>query len=112
MATQTQLLNQTLDGIAKLRERPPDYCKIESLFLHIPLAHNLPVLASASESGDGPQPPTNRGNKLKRKANLVHEGQIYPTDGPATYKRVSVAICQVYDSPGLTSLIENPSWRL
>ena len=28
MATQAQLLSQTLDGIAKLRERVPGYCKI------------------------------------------------------------------------------------
>lgn len=32
---------------------------------------------------------TNRGNKLRRKARYVHEGQLAPPSGPVVYKRVS-----------------------
>ena len=89
MATQTQLLNQTLSGLARLRDRAPDYCELRHSLGHDLSADHISFLASASESEDALQRPTNRGNKLKRKAYLMHEGQIYSTDGPATYKPVS-----------------------
>ncbi|KAI9655061.1 MAG: hypothetical protein M1829_000694 [Trizodia sp. TS-e1964] len=42
---------------------------------------------SGSESDSSIQGPSNRGNKLKRKARFVHEGQMDGTIGPRAYKR-------------------------
>ncbi|KAI9727533.1 MAG: hypothetical protein M1828_006475 [Chrysothrix sp. TS-e1954] len=41
----------------------------------------------ASESDDSIDRPTNRGNKLKRKAKYVQQGQLSQADGPRAYKR-------------------------
>lgn len=43
----------------------------------------------ASESDDSIAKPSNRGNKLKRKAQYVREGQLDLPNGPKVYKRVS-----------------------
>lgn len=46
---------------------------------------------SASDSDESFHYSTNRGNKLKRKAKYVHEGQLDRPNGPKVYKRVSLA---------------------
>ena len=43
----------------------------------------------ASDSDDSITKPSNRGNKLKRKAQYVREGQLDLPNGPKVYKRVS-----------------------
>lgn len=45
----------------------------------------------ASDSDDSITKPSNRGNKLKRKAQYVHEGQLDLPNGPRVYKRVSLS---------------------
>lgn len=45
--------------------------------------------AIASDSDNSLQPLTNRGNKLKRKAQFVQKGQLDIPSGPKVYKRVS-----------------------
>ena len=45
----------------------------------------------ASDSDDSIIKPSNRGNKLKRKAQYVHEGQLDLPNGPKVYKRVSLS---------------------
>lgn len=48
-------------------------------------------LLIASDSDNSFHYSTNRGNKLKRKAQYVHEGQLDRPNGPRVYKRVSLA---------------------
>lgn len=47
---------------------------------------------TASDSDDSFHYSTNRGNKLKRKAQYVHEGQLDRPNGPRVYKRVSLSV--------------------
>lgn len=53
----------------------------------------LLTLYAASDSDDSILRPTNRGNKLKRKAKFVQEGRLDQADGPRVYKRVSNVSC-------------------
>lgn len=46
---------------------------------------------AASDSDDSIIKPSNRGNKLKRKAQYVREGQLDLPNGPKVYKRVSLS---------------------
>ena len=41
-----------------------------------------------SDSDDSIDQLTNRGNKLRKKARYVHEGQLAPPTGPVVYRRV------------------------
>jgi hypothetical protein len=41
-----------------------------------------------SDSDSSIEQLTNRGNKLRKKARFVHEGQLAPPSGPSVYKRV------------------------
>lgn len=50
-----------------------------------------PTFVTASDSDDSFHYSTNRGNKLKRKAQYVHEGQLDRPNGPKVYKRVRLA---------------------
>ena len=54
-------------------------------------SHAPPLMSAflASDSDDSIQRPTNRGNKLKRKAEYVHEGQLDRPNGLKVYKKVS-----------------------
>jgi hypothetical protein len=45
-------------------------------------------LNSESDSDDSVDIVTNRGNKFKKRAKYVHEGQLAPPSGPQVYKRV------------------------
>lgn len=44
-----------------------------------------------SDSEESVHQITNRGNKLKRKAKFVREGQLAVPNGPQTYKKVGIA---------------------
>ncbi|TKA37462.1 hypothetical protein B0A49_12113, partial [Cryomyces minteri] len=44
----------------------------------------------ASESDDSTSRPTNRGNKLKRKARYIQEGKLDVPDGPHVYRRQKI----------------------
>lgn len=50
----------------------------------------LTITALASDSDEAIQRPTNRGNKLKRKAEYVHEGQLDRPNGLKVYKKVEL----------------------
>lgn len=45
-----------------------------------------------SDSDESINQLTNRGNKLRKKARFVHEGQLAPPTGPEVYKRVGYLI--------------------
>ena len=51
---------------------------------------HLTIATIASDSDDAIQKPTNRGNKLKRKAEYVHEGQLDRPNGLKVYKKVEL----------------------
>ncbi|KZF26301.1 hypothetical protein L228DRAFT_279527 [Xylona heveae TC161] len=65
MAAQAVLIAETIAGMKKAVARGDD----------------------ASDSDDSVHQPTNRGNKLKRKARYVHEGQLSLPNGPRVYRR-------------------------
>jgi hypothetical protein len=46
------------------------------------------VFQSDSDSDSSIEHLTNRGNKLRKKARFVHEGQLAPPTGPLVYKKV------------------------
>lgn len=53
------------------------------------LPSNLTIcVLTESDSEDEISAVTNRGNKLKKKARYVHEGQLAPPSGPEVYKEV------------------------
>jgi hypothetical protein len=66
MAAQAQLVVETIVGMRRAINRADD----------------------ASDSDESIHQPTNRGNKLKRKAHFVHEGRLDLPNGPRVYKRV------------------------
>ncbi|KAI4194502.1 MAG: hypothetical protein LQ348_002634 [Seirophora lacunosa] len=68
MATQAMLIADTIAGMKRALARSKD-------------------TASSSDSEDSIDRCTNRGNKLKRKARYVHEGQLDRPSGPKVYKR-------------------------
>lgn len=53
-------------------------------------AFALTIATLASDSDDAIQRPTNRGNKLKRNAEYVHEGQLDRPNGLKVYKKVEL----------------------
>ncbi|MCJ1297223.1 hypothetical protein MMC08_000009 [Hypocenomyce scalaris] len=65
MATQAVLIAETIAGMKKAISRNQ----------------------YSSDSDDSISKPSNRGNKLKRKAQYVHEGQLDLPNGPKVYKR-------------------------
>ncbi|KAL8730593.1 MAG: hypothetical protein Q9181_004592 [Wetmoreana brouardii] len=68
MATQAMLIAETIAGMKRVTAR-----------------HNRS--SPSSDSEDSIDRFTNRGNKLKRKARYVHEGQLDRPNGPKAYKR-------------------------
>ncbi|KAL8698673.1 MAG: hypothetical protein Q9201_006446 [Fulgogasparrea decipioides] len=68
MATQAMLIAETIAGMKRATAR-----------------HNRS--SPSSDSEDSIDRSTNRGNKLKRKARYVHEGQLDRPNGPRVYKR-------------------------
>lgn len=89
MATQAVLIAETIAGMKKAITRnqycPYMYCTPRALQM---LIVTPPI---ASDSDDSITKPSNRGNKLKRKAQYVHEGQLDLPNGPRVYKRVSLS---------------------
>ncbi|KAI9819951.1 MAG: hypothetical protein M1827_006521 [Pycnora praestabilis] len=67
MTAQAALIADTIAGMKKAFSREDD--------------------GKASDSDTSIQQPSNRGNKLKRKARFVHEGQLDLPNGPRVYKR-------------------------
>ncbi|KAI9827568.1 MAG: hypothetical protein M1832_004918 [Thelocarpon impressellum] len=70
MAAQAVLIGETIAGMKKAINRRED----------------------ASDSDDSIHQPTNRGNKLMRKAHFVREGQLDLPNGPRVYKRVRAGV--------------------
>lgn len=48
-----------------------------------------PVLSAESDSDEEIDHHGNRGQKLKKRARFVHEGQLAPPSGPEVYREVS-----------------------
>lgn len=67
----------------------------------------LTIVTLASDSDDAIQRPTNRGNKLKRKAEYVREGQLDRPNGLKVYKKVELFLMHAAVDTRLTSLRES-----
>ena len=88
MATQAVLIAETIAGMKKAISRN-QYCPYICYSILKVLRTLTAALSTASDSDDSISKPSNRGNKLKRKAQYVHEGQLDLPNGPKVYKRVS-----------------------
>lgn len=90
MASQAVIFAETIAGMKRAIKRKAYgmyYPSLESIHL---LLISLSLLDSDSDSSI--EHLTNRGNKLKKKARYVHEGQLAPPSGPLVYKRVCDSI--------------------
>ena len=86
MATQAAAIAETVMAMRKALSGN-QYCKNISQDQSSTQSLNALDLI-ASDSDDSYLKPTNRGNKLKRKAQYVREGLLDLANGPKTYKRV------------------------
>jgi RXT2-like, N-terminal len=73
-------------------------CQKKSLWFARSSIHSLLLLLTPachidSDSDSSIEQLTNRGNKLRKKARYIHEGQLAAPSGPQVYKRVSRVDC-------------------
>lgn len=88
MAAQAALIAETIAGMKKVVSGH-QYCKLlRDKIIYSSSSQTDDCRVTASDSDDSFQPLTNRGNKLKRKAQYVRKGQLDIPNGPKTYKRV------------------------
>jgi hypothetical protein len=85
MASQQLIFAETIAGMKKAIKR-----KVYGMTRFTPSFGNLlmPLCGSDSDSDSEIEQLTNRGNKLRKKARFVHEGQLARPTGPQVYKRV------------------------
>ena len=86
MATQAAIFAETIAGMKKAVKRKAygtvrSYCEPQTSLLIL-------FYDADSDSDSSIEQLTNRGNKLRKKARFVHEGQLAPPTGPQVYKRV------------------------
>lgn len=87
MATQAAIFAETISGMKKAVKRKaygtetPNRTEVYCLLLII-------LCITDSDSDSSIEQLTNRGNKLRKKARYVHEGQLAPPTGPVVYRRV------------------------
>ncbi len=109
MATQAAIFAETIAGMKKAVKR-----RAYGMHWSLQLGASISNIDNAdSDSDSSIENLTNRGNKLRKKARFVHEGQLSAPNGPLVYKRVCSCV------PGtfylLTELIrrtENRACRL
>ena len=85
MATQQLIFAETIAGMKKAIKR-----KAYGMTRFAPSFGNLlmSLCDSDSDSDSEIEQLTNRGNKLRKKARFMHEGQLARPTGPQVYKRV------------------------
>jgi hypothetical protein len=85
MASQQLIFAETIAGMKKAIKR-----KVYGMKRFAPSFGNLlmPLCGSDSDSDSEIEQLTNRGNKLRKKARFMHEGQLARPTGPRVYKRV------------------------
>lgn len=86
MASQAALISETIAAMKKAVKRKAYGMLPSSINSPYTLA-NI-ALNIDSDSDVSIDQLTNRGNKLRKKARYVHEGQLAPPSGPQVYKRV------------------------
>ena len=89
MAAQAALVAETIAGM-KRAISGHQYCEYSRQVHETNL--KLTKIFAASDSDDAYLQPTNRGNKLKRKARFVQDGHSGRLDGPSSYKRVTILL--------------------
>ena len=87
MATQAALIADTVAGMRRVvADHHDSKDQTGSSDFRMPKANHASTVAT--DSDDSFYRPTNRGNKLKRKAQYVREGHLDMPNGPKVYKRV------------------------
>lgn len=86
MASQAALISETIAGMKKAVKRKAYGMLHPRSILRTPLLISAQTIDSDSDASIDQL--TNRGNKLRKKARYVHEGQLAPPSGPQVYKRV------------------------
>lgn len=64
-----------------------------------------------SDSDSEIQAPTNRGNKLKKKAKFVREGKLGPPTGPSIYKEARCSYAARVFAPSIVAMLTFSSRR-
>jgi len=86
MASQAALFAAAIAGVKKAIKRKA-YGKFVRCFLALSM-----LIRIDSDSDESVDQLTNRGNKLRKKARFIHEGQLAPPTGPQVYKRVGSSL--------------------
>lgn len=95
MATQVAMFANTIVGMKKAVKRKAYGMSTENL--EYTDRTNI-IFVVDSDSDSSIDQPTNRGNKLRKKARFVREGQLAPPNGPSVYRKVSVSIFLLFDA--------------
>jgi len=86
MASQAIIFAETIAAMKKAVKRKAYGANLSTSAPSDHLANSDHYADSDSESSI--EQLTNRGNKLRKKARFVHEGQLAPPTGPNVYRRV------------------------
>jgi hypothetical protein len=85
MASQQLIFAETIAGMKKaIKRKAYGMTRFTSNFSSM----LMPLCDTDSDSDSEIEQLTNRGNKLRKKAKFVHEGQLARPTGPQVYKRV------------------------